>query len=206
MNVKSYRIRKKRKIAQTPYSRSSLFTNKFDQVQYQKLFRNINTSGLIQRLGVSEGLVKEIAEYSNGQWVKCCHERPQFQNLVSNVQDSTLVKNQRIPQFVVQEISEYTTKDKICNSQISILRQDVHKRLPLKCGVCKQESYYQWCCIHNQPFTVPGPYHPMCDGCFNTMCYQVMQRCSECNSLMCDNCIESWCQCVGCGVEFSIDL
>ena len=153
---------KRRKLTHkySKYAKSKLFENPYDQIQYKQIFKSINSSSLIQNNHVSEGLIKEIAEYSNGQWVKCFNPR--------------------------------------CRSNISFLAKDVEELLPLKCIVCNRKAYYQWCAIHNQPFTVPTMSEPMCDECFAIVCYNGMKKCRNCESWICENCELSNGGCIGC--------
>ena len=53
---------------------SKLFENKFDQLQYQKIYKNIIRSPLIRKLEISNDIIQELAEFATGK-LKQCHNR-----------------------------------------------------------------------------------------------------------------------------------
>ena len=80
--------RKKRKISAcikcttNPNNRnkSPVFTNKYDQMQFQQIYSNVNETGMIKTNNISECLVQSISEFATGHWMKCyeCKENISF--------------------------------------------------------------------------------------------------------------------------------
>ena len=64
-------VHTKEKQIYSKYWQSKFFTTKYDQIQFKRLFKLINSSQLFRNHGIPECLAKEIAEFGNGQWVKC---------------------------------------------------------------------------------------------------------------------------------------
>ena len=74
-------MRKKRKLsnqetliinsANDPWLNNAYFTNTEDKQQYQQLFVSIDKSQIISNVNVPKDVVKNIAEFSVGEWLKC---------------------------------------------------------------------------------------------------------------------------------------
>lgn len=54
---------------------SNLFSNDFDQKQFQAIFKSLDNLPLIITENVTEYISKTIAEYTTGDWKKCANEK-----------------------------------------------------------------------------------------------------------------------------------
>ena len=52
-------------------------------------------------------------------------------------------------------------------------------------------SYYQWCFVHNKPFTIKdlNAQDAFCYGCWKTACMKSILQCLDCCTWTCTNCM-----------------
>ena len=176
---------KKRKMK--AYGKSDVFEHENDQKQYRKLFKTIDESVLIQKMDISHGITKEIAEYATGDWTKCKSDHELVSTLWSD--------NGKYECLACQKTVRWTDCEICGDNWVSSVKINVKHCLSCSTDVCEDCSVQcqsvdchegniccKNCCIH-QCNNCQSIY------CFECVTYELPAKCAVCGNKTCKNCI-----------------